>query len=101
MGWRIRKPINFRGGFRLNLSRHGLGFSWGFPMFRTGISADGRRYIWITIPRTGVSWIKYFGGKGQKRPAQTQVFPPATAKAPAQTPPPTSLPFHQNQVASS
>jgi hypothetical protein len=46
---------------RVNLSRSGLGFSWGLPMFRTGISADGRKYIWLTIPRTGLSWIKYFG----------------------------------------
>ena len=65
MGWRFKKPINFGSGFRLNLSKRGIGMSWGFPMFRTGISSDGRRYIWITVPRTGLSWVKYFGKKPQ------------------------------------
>src|SRR5262245_1950058 len=99
MGWRFKQPINF-GGFRINLSRRGLGFSWGFPMFRTGISADGRRYIWLTLPRTGLSWIKYFGKKPQSSPqssgghgnvpsAPTPVVyphsPPATPKGSAPT----------------
>jgi len=88
MGWRFKKPLNF-GGFRLNLSRRGLGFSWGFPMFRTGISADGRRYLWITIPRTGLSWIKYFGKK-PKTSVQPQLppFSPPTSTSPSGAPNP-------------
>jgi hypothetical protein len=73
MGWRFKKPINF-GGFRLNLSKRGIGMSWGFPMFRTGISSDGRRYIWITVPRTGLSWVKYFG-KGNSSSGGTTAQP--------------------------
>lgn len=78
MGWRFKKPINFGGGFRLNLSKRGVGMSWGFPMFRTGISSDGRRYIWITVPRTGLSWVKYFG----KGTSYTSGLPQATSQSP-------------------
>ena len=59
MGWSFRKSFNV-GGFRANLSKSGLGSSWGFPGFRIGISADGRRYIRIGIPGTGLGWFGYF-----------------------------------------
>lgn len=90
MGWRFKKPINFRSGFRLNLSKRGLGVSWGFPMFRTGISSDGRRYIWITVPRTGLSWVKYFGKRANSGPggppqSTPQHHPPSVpGQSPAQ-----------------
>ena len=87
MGWRFKKPINIAGGFRLNLSKRGLGMSWGFPMFRTGISSDGRRYIWITIPRTGLSWVKYFGRKPQPAgQSQTSSLPSSTPSGSGQLP---------------
>ncbi len=29
MGFRYRKSINLGGGFRINLSKSGIGYSWG------------------------------------------------------------------------
>lgn len=29
MGWRFRKSINLGLGFRINLSKSGIGYSWG------------------------------------------------------------------------
>ena len=34
MGFRIRKSINLGGGFRINLSRNGRGYSWGMKGIR-------------------------------------------------------------------
>src|ERR1019366_7761204 len=94
MGWRFKKPINLGGGSRLNLSKGGLGFSWGIPMFRTGISADGRRYVWLTIPRTGLSWVQHFGKPSVATQQKTQpplptnpYSPPAPVNNPASTSP--------------
>ena len=35
MGWRLRKSINLGFGFKINLSKSGIGYSWGFPGYRT------------------------------------------------------------------
>lgn len=34
MGFRIRKSINLGGGFRINLSKNGVGYSWGMKGIR-------------------------------------------------------------------
>ncbi|MCK9330314.1 MAG: DUF4236 domain-containing protein, partial [Candidatus Cloacimonetes bacterium] len=34
MGWRLRKSIKLPGGFRVNLSKSGIGYSWGFKGYR-------------------------------------------------------------------
>ena len=34
MGWRYRKSINLGLGFRINLSKSGIGYSWGVPGYR-------------------------------------------------------------------
>ncbi len=58
MGWRFRKI--FRSGpFRWSLSKKGVGYSWGLPWLRYGISPTGQRYISFSIPRTGIYYIKY------------------------------------------
>lgn len=31
LGLRFRKSINLGGGFRINLSKSGVGYSWGAP----------------------------------------------------------------------
>ena len=44
MAWRPRKSIRLGKGFRINLSRSGIGWSAGVPkFFRFGIGADSRR----------------------------------------------------------
>lgn len=34
MGFRYRKSINLGGGFRVNLSKSGIGYSWGTKGYR-------------------------------------------------------------------
>src|SRR5258708_30129307 len=60
MPWRFRKVFRF-GPMRGWLSRSGIGYSWGFPGFRIGVAANGRRYFSIGIPGTGLYFFKYFG----------------------------------------
>ena len=55
MGWRIRKSINLGGGFIINFSKSGIGYSWGFPGYRKTKMANGRIRKTYTIPGTGIS----------------------------------------------
>lgn len=54
MAWRFRKSARLPLGFRLNASKSGLGFSWGFRGFRIGRDAKGRTVRTLSIPGTGV-----------------------------------------------
>jgi hypothetical protein len=43
MAWRPRKSISLGKGFRINLSKRGIGWSAGIPgLFRFGVGSDGR-----------------------------------------------------------
>ena len=57
MGWSYRKRLRF-GPLRVNVSRSGIGTSWGVPGFRVTHSSAGRRYITLSLPGTGLSWRK-------------------------------------------
>ena len=59
MGLFFRRVISFP-PLRLNLSKSGAGVSIGFPGLRIGRAADGRRYISVGIPGTGIRYVKYF-----------------------------------------
>jgi hypothetical protein len=63
MGFRFRRVFPIFGGARVNLSKRGVGASWGIPGFRFGVAADGRRYLWIGVPGSGFYYVKYFGRK--------------------------------------
>ena len=54
MAWRFRKSARLPLGFRLNASKSGLGFSWGFRGFLIGRDANGRTVRTVSIPGTGV-----------------------------------------------
>lgn len=41
MGFRMRKSINLGGGFKINLSKSGIGYSWGVPGYRITRTAKG------------------------------------------------------------
>lgn len=56
--WRFRKVFG-SGPFRWTLSKRGIGWSWGIPGFRYGVSPSGQRYVSLSIPGTGFYWIKY------------------------------------------
>lgn len=57
MGVRFRKSFNF-GGFRVNFSKSGVGYSYGGPGFRYTVTADGRERVTVSIPGTGISWVE-------------------------------------------
>lgn len=57
MGWRYRRRARF-GPLNINLSRRGVGTSWGIPGFRVTHTATGHRYLTLSVPGTGLSWQK-------------------------------------------
>ena len=69
----------------LNLSKHGVGWSWGISGFRYGESPTGQRYISMGFPGTGLYFIKHLG-KGSM-PVPTPPIQALTGIPPS--PPPT------------
>ena len=61
MGWRYRKSINLGGGFRINLSKSGIGYSWGFHGYRHAYSSNGTQRRTYSIPGTGISYVESSG----------------------------------------
>lgn len=72
MGWRYRKSINLGGGFRINLSKSGIGYSWGFPGYRHTYSANGTQRKTYSIPGTGISYVEG-SGKRNNNPTNENV----------------------------
>lgn len=66
MGLRFRKSVNLGGGFRINVSKSGIGYSWGLPGYRVSSSANGRKRTTVSVPGTGFSHISESGGKNKK-----------------------------------
>lgn len=57
MGFRYRKSINLGGGFRINLSKSGVGYSWGVKGYRVTKTAKGTTRRTTSIPGTGISYV--------------------------------------------
>jgi hypothetical protein len=95
MGWRFRKTFG-RGPFRWTLSKRGIGWSWGVPGLRYGISPSGQRYISAGIPGTGLYYIKYFPIH-QQPPRPTVQSHPVLPQTKQGLPPPQQPPL-QNQL---
>lgn len=66
MGFRMRKSINLGGGFRVNISKSGIGYSWGIPGYRITKTATGRTRKTYSIPGTGLSYVDE-SSKGRTR----------------------------------
>lgn len=66
MGFRYRKSINLGGGFRINLSKSGVGYSWGTKGYRVTKLANGRTRRTASIPGTGLSHVTETTGKRNK-----------------------------------
>lgn len=64
MGFRYRKSINIGKGIRLNLSKSGVGASIGVPGFRVTKKANGGTRTTVSLPGTGLSYVK---DKGKKK----------------------------------
>ena len=58
MGLRYRKSINLGGGFRINLSKSGIGYSWGVKGYRVTKTANGNIRETYSIPGTGISYVE-------------------------------------------
>ncbi len=57
MGLRIRKSVNLGAGFRINVSKTGVGYSWGTKGYRVTKTAKGTKRTTYSIPGTGVSYV--------------------------------------------
>lgn len=66
MGFRFRKSINLGGGFRINLSKSGVGYSWGTKGYRITKTAKGSVRTTASIPGTGISYVEETSRKKPK-----------------------------------
>lgn len=60
MGIRFRKSFNLGGGFRVNISKSGIGYSWGVKGLRITKKANGGIRTTTSIPGTGLSYVKEY-----------------------------------------
>lgn len=72
MGFRYRKSINLGGGFRINISKSGVGYSWGVKGYRITKTAKGTVRRTISIPGTGISYTEE-SRAGKSGPTQKRV----------------------------
>jgi len=73
MGFRYRRSINLGGGFRVNISKSGIGYSWGTKGYRVTKTAKGTTRTTASIPGTGISFVDETGKR--KRNGSTPVNP--------------------------
>lgn len=69
MGLHFRKSVQLFPGFRVNFSKHGIGFSAGGRGLRYSHSATGRRTVSTSIPGTGLSWSQSLNSTKKHRSA--------------------------------
>lgn len=74
LGFRYHKSINLGGGFRINLSKSGIGYSWGTKGYRVTHTANGRTRRTTSIPGTGISYVQD-NGKSKKHPIANHRVP--------------------------
>jgi len=65
MGLRFRKSFSI-GPLRINLSKSGVGFSFGFKGFRVSRSAKGKNTATVSLPGTGLSYVQDLDGDSIK-----------------------------------
>lgn len=66
MGFRYRKSIRVGKYFRINVSRSGVGYSFGVPGARITHSPNGRVTTTVGIPGTGLSYSESHGGSSAR-----------------------------------
>ena len=67
MGFRYRKSINLGGGFKINLSKSGIGYSWGTKGYRITKTSRGTTRRTYSIPGTGISYVDETGRRKQNK----------------------------------
>lgn len=80
MSWRWTQRIRLGGGLRATLSQGGVGWSWGIPGLRFGISPRGQKWVSIGFPGLGLYFIKYLGRASTARDP-TRDEPPSLPNA--------------------
>jgi len=65
MGFRFRRSINLGGGFKINLSKSGIGYSWGTKGYRISRTARGTTRRTYSIPGTGISYVDESGSRNR------------------------------------
>ena len=73
MGFRYRKNINIGGGFRINLSKSGIGYSWGVKGYRITKTAKGTIRKTASIPGTGLSYVEETSNNKENEKEYTQI----------------------------
>ena len=87
---RYRKRMKF-GILRINLSRSGVGWSWGVRGFRVTHSSTGQHYLTLSLPGTGLSWQRALRPSRRRlRGKAIAVHPPMLPHSPTPVPPQTS-----------
>ncbi len=69
MGFRYRKSINLGCAFRINLSKSGVGYSWGVPGYRVTKPSRGGTRKTYSLPGTGISYVESSGGTKRRTQA--------------------------------
>lgn len=67
MGIRFRKSLNLGCGFRVNLSKSGINYSWGIPGYRITKTSTGRLRSTASIRGTGISFVDEINLKDKKK----------------------------------
>ena len=75
MVFRYRKSINLGGGFKINISKSGIGYSWGVPGYRITKTARRNTKKTYSIPGTGLSYVDETGHKRTKTTPASQPSP--------------------------
>lgn len=66
MGLRFRRSFNLGGGFRVNLSKSGVSYSWGVPGYRVTKTSSGKTRRTYSIPGTGISYVDEGSGNNSQ-----------------------------------
>ena len=67
VGFRFRKSVNLDGGLKINFSKSGVGYSWGTKGARITKMAKGGTRTTLSIPGTGISYVKESNKKKLKQ----------------------------------
>ncbi|MDD2648942.1 MAG: DUF4236 domain-containing protein [Eubacteriales bacterium] len=94
MGLRYRKTIKLFKGLNLNLSKSGVGLSFGIPGLRQSVNTSGKAVTTIGLPGTGLSYVKQtnvkklgsklkgmIGGKGEQEEEAVSPAKPASKRS--------------------
>ena len=67
MSFHLRKTFNLGNGIRFNLSKSGVGWSWGNHFFRKTYTSKNKTLTTLTIPNTDLSYISEKQTKNVKK----------------------------------